>query len=49
VVVTGSRLEKLLEDLSARRLSRLQELGRVDRFSSTVSLQIASISVLKVD
>ena len=26
VVVTGSRLEKLLEDLSARRLSRLQSL-----------------------
>ncbi len=49
VVVTGSRLEKLLEDLSARRLSRLQEPGRADRFGSTFGLQIASISVKKVD
>jgi hypothetical protein len=49
VVVTGSRLSLLLEDLSARRLSRLQEPGRADRFSSTVGLQIASISVQKVD
>ncbi len=49
VVVTGSRLEKLLEDLSARRLSRLQEPGRADRFGSTLGLQIASISVKKVD
>ena len=49
VVVTGSRLDKLLEDLSARRLSRLQEPGRADRFGFTVGLQIASISVQKVD
>ena len=49
VVVTGSRLIKLLEDLSARRLSRLQEPGRADRFSSSVGLQIASISVKEVD
>jgi hypothetical protein len=49
VVVIGSRLEKLLEDLSARRLNRLQEPGRADRFGSTFDLQIASISVLKVD
>jgi hypothetical protein len=49
VVVTGSRLALLLEDLSARRLSRLQEVGRADRFGSSVGLQIASISVQKVD
>ena len=49
VVVTGSRLEKLLEDLSARRLSRLEEPGRADRFGSSFGLQIASILVQKVD
>ncbi len=49
VVVTGSRLEKLLEDLSARTLSRLQEPGRAERFGSAAGLQIASISVQKVD
>ena len=49
VLVTGTRLDKLLEDLSAHRLSRLQESGRADRFSSTVGLQIASIPVQKVD
>lgn len=49
VVVTGSSLEKLLEDLSARRLSRLQEPGRADRFGFIVGQQIASISVQKVD
>jgi hypothetical protein len=49
VVVTGSHLEKLLGDLSARRLSRLQELGRADRFGFSVDQQIASISVQKVD
>ena len=49
VVVTGIRLDTLLEDLSARRLSRLQEPGRADRFSFTVGQQIASISVQKVD
>ena len=49
VVVTGSRLTLLLEDLSARRLSRLQEPGRADRFSPTVGLQITSISVQEVD
>jgi hypothetical protein len=49
VVVTGSRLEKLLEDLSARRLNRLQEPGRAERFGPVFSPQIASISVQKVD
>jgi hypothetical protein len=49
VVVTGSRLSVLIEDLAARRLSRLQESGRADRFSSTVGFQIASISAQKVD
>jgi hypothetical protein len=49
VVVTGIRLDKLFEDLSARRLSRLQEPGRAERFSSAFGLQIASISVQKVD
>jgi hypothetical protein len=49
VVVTGSRLEKLLEDLSARRLSRIEEPGRADRFGFTIDQQIASISVQKVD
>ncbi len=49
VVVTGSRLEKLLEDLSARRLSRLEAPDRADRFGFTVGHQIESISVQKVD
>jgi len=49
VIVTGSRFEKLLEDLSARRLRRLQEPGRTDRFGSTLGPKIASISVQKVD
>jgi hypothetical protein len=49
VVVIGCRLDKLLEDLSARRLSRLQEPGKADRFGSSVGLQITSISVQKVD
>jgi hypothetical protein len=49
VVVTGSRLEKLLEDLSARRLNRLQEPGRAERFGPVFSPQIASISVQKVE
>ena len=49
VVVTGTRLEKLLEDLSARRLNRLEEPGRADRFSFIVGQQIASISVNEVD
>jgi hypothetical protein len=49
VVVRGSRLEKLLEDLSARRLNRLEEPGRAERFGPVVSPQIATISVQKVD
>jgi hypothetical protein len=49
VVVTGSLLEKLLEDLSARRLSRLQEPGRAERFCPVFNPQITSISVQKVD
>src|SRR3990172_7863129 len=49
VVVTGSRLDKLLEDLSARRLSRLQVPGRAERFSSITGPQIASVSVQKVE
>ena len=49
VVVTGIRLDMLLEDLSARRLSRLQEPGRAERFGFTVEQQIASISAQKVD
>ena len=48
VVVTGIRLDKLFDDLSARRLSRLQEPGRAERFSSVVGLQITSISVQNV-
>jgi hypothetical protein len=49
VVVTGSRLEKLLEDLSARRLNRLQEPGRAESFSTFTGPQITSVSVQKVD
>lgn len=49
VVVTGSRLEKLLEDLSARKLNRLEEPGRSDRFGLTIGQQISSILVQKVD
>jgi hypothetical protein len=49
VVVTGSRLEKLLEDLSTRKTNRLLEPGRTDRFGSSFGLQIASIFVKKVD
>lgn len=49
VVVTGSRLGLILEDLSARRLGRLQEPLRSERFSSITGPQITSVSVQKVD
>ena len=49
VVVAGSRLGSLLQDLSAQRLSRLQELARPERFSSVAGPQITSISVQKVE
>ena len=49
VVITGNRLEKLLEYLSARRLNTLEEPGRADRFAFSVGQQISSISVQKVD
>ena len=49
VVVTGSRLEKLLEDLSAHKLNRLEEPGRSDRFGFPIGQQISSILVQKVD
>jgi hypothetical protein len=45
----NSRLEKLLEDLSARKLNRLEEPGRCDRFGLTIGQQISSILVQKVD
>jgi hypothetical protein len=49
VLVTGSRLEMLLQDLSAQRLSRLQEPVRAEMFSPTAGPQISSVSVQKVD
>jgi hypothetical protein len=49
VLVTGSRLEMLLQDLSAQRLSRLQEPVRADKFASITGPQIYSVSVQKVD
>jgi hypothetical protein len=49
VLVTGSRLELLLQDLSAQRLSRLQEPVRAERFGSPAGPQISSVSVQKVD
>ena len=49
VVVTGSRLGSLLQDLSGQRLTRLQESSRPDRFSSVTGPQITSISVHKVE
>jgi hypothetical protein len=49
VVVAGSRLDLLLQDLSAQRLSRLQESARPERFSSITGPQITSISVQRVE
>jgi hypothetical protein len=49
IIVNGSRLGMLLEDLSAQKLSRLQEPARPERFASTTGLQITSISVQKVE
>ena len=49
VIVTGSRLDSLLQDLSCQRLTRLQESSRPHRFSSATGPQITSISVQKVE
>lgn len=49
VVVTGSRLGMILQDLSAQKLSRLQEPTRPERFDSSTGPQITSISVQKVE
>lgn len=49
VLVTGSRLGMLLQDLSARKLGRLQEPARPERFASSTGPQITSISVQKVE
>ena len=49
VVVTGSRLGLILEDLSAQRLSRLQEPLRAEKFGSIAGPKITSVSVQKVD
>ena len=49
VVVAGSRLDSLLQDLSGQRLTRLQESTRPERFSSVTGPQITSISVQKVE
>ena len=49
IIVTGSRLGLLLEDLSAQKLSRLQEPARQERFASVTGPQITSISVQKVE
>ena len=49
VIVTGSGLGLILQDLSAQRLSRLRESARPERFSSVAGPQITSISVQKVE
>jgi hypothetical protein len=49
VIVTGSRLESILRDLSVQKLSQLQESARPKRFSSATGPQITSISVQKVE
>ena len=49
VIVTGSCLDSLLQDLSYQRLTRLQESSRPERFSSVTGPQITSISVQKVE
>jgi hypothetical protein len=49
VVVTGSSLGLILEELSAQRLSRLQEPGRAEKFGSFSGPQITSVSVQKVE
>ena len=49
VIVTGSRLNSLLQDLSGQKLSRLQESARPERFSSGTGPQITYISVQKVE
>ncbi len=49
VFVTGSRLGMLIEDLSAQKLSRLQEPARPERFASVAGPQITSISVTNVE
>ncbi|RQV93572.1 hypothetical protein EH220_08055 [bacterium] len=49
VVVTGSRLGLILDDLSAQKLSRLQEPARPERFVPVTGPQITSIAVQKVE
>jgi hypothetical protein len=49
IVVIGSCLGSLLADLSAQRVSLLQEPVRADRFGSDPAPQITSISVRKVE
>ena len=49
VIVTGSRLESILRDLSVQKLSQLQESARPERFSSVTGPQITSISVQRVE
>jgi len=49
VVVAGSRLDLLLQDLSGQKLSRLQESTRPERFVSITGPQITSISVQRVE
>ena len=49
VVVRGAGLGELLEDLSAQRVSQLQEPVRADRFGTEPGLRITSISVRKME
>jgi hypothetical protein len=49
VVVLGSCLGSLLEDLSAQRVSLLREPVRAERFSFESAPRITSISVRKVE
>jgi hypothetical protein len=48
IIVRGAQLRKLLADLSAQRVSVLEEPVRAERFPSGAMPQITSISVQKV-
>jgi len=49
ILVSGNHLGLLLADLSAQRVSLLQEPVRAERFGSDTKSQIISISVRKVE
>lgn len=49
IVVRGAQLRNLLADLSAQRVSMLEEPVRADRFPSGPTPRITSISVEKME